>query len=363
MLCVLSQIEPVCQEKIPMRQQARSHAPRSAPAYHEVSRLLHSVTAVTLALAFAHPSSATVSSTLQAALAEEHLHLFRPTASLVHKSIPTAVHARLCSRPISLHHWSTRTSTRQGVECPAKKLEAIVKEQQDFRIFAAHSSLGWSAGERGRFEIKEPFLECGDAVRPTTEPELKGKQVAEEECAAVSPGKAPAVIETNLLPTQKPAAKVQKRAAKAKAPAPSKTQAVGLQPWHSMASVLMVAFLVALVAMSGLAFGLVDATSLASPGGTQPALYANNATGDLDVVGCHPAIYFHPISDMADDQSSVLSAVDNLLHREAVCGELGVRCDAGGPMTEAVHANMLRPFAPGLGGFRLSDCSTAKSRP
>ena len=58
---------------------------------------------------------------------------------------------------------------------------------------------------------------------------------------------------------------------------------------------------------------------------------------------------------MADDQSSVLSAGDDLLHDEAVCGELGVRCDAGGPMTEAVHANMLRPSAPGLGGFRLSD--------
>ena len=59
---------------------------------------------------------------------------------------------------------------------------------------------------------------------------------------------------------------------------------------------------------------------------------------------------------MADDQSSpVLSAGDDLLHRESVCGELGVRCDAGGPTTEAVHANMLRPSAPGLGGFRLSD--------
>ena len=40
-LCVLSQIEPVCQENIPIRQQARPHVPRSAPAHHEVSRLLH----------------------------------------------------------------------------------------------------------------------------------------------------------------------------------------------------------------------------------------------------------------------------------------------------------------------------------
>ena len=56
------------------------------------------VTAVTLALAFAHPSSATVSSTLQGALAEEHLHLFRPSASLLHKSIPTAACTRPCMR-------------------------------------------------------------------------------------------------------------------------------------------------------------------------------------------------------------------------------------------------------------------------
>ena len=76
-----------------------------------------------------------------------------------------------------------RTSTQQGVECPVKKLEAIVGEQQDFRIFASHSSLGWHAGERGRFEIKQPFIECRDAA-PTSEPQLKGKQVAEE-CAAV----------------------------------------------------------------------------------------------------------------------------------------------------------------------------------
>ena len=58
----------------------------------------------TLALAFAHPSSATVGSTLQPSLAEEHLHLFRPAASLLHKNIPTAVHARLCPRPFSYRH-------------------------------------------------------------------------------------------------------------------------------------------------------------------------------------------------------------------------------------------------------------------
>ena len=82
-----------------------------------------------------------------------------------------------------------------------KKLEAIVQKQQDYRIFAAHTSLGWSAGERGRFEIKKPFLECRDAA-PTTELQLKSEQVAEE-CAAVSPGKAPSVIKTSPPCTQK----------------------------------------------------------------------------------------------------------------------------------------------------------------
>ena len=107
--------------------------------------------------------------------------------------------------------------------------------------------------------------------------------------------------------------------------------------------------------MTCAAFGSEDATSFASVGGAQPALHTNT-TGDLDVVSCHPGIYFDPISDMADDQSSlVLSAGDDLLHCESVCGELGLRCDAGGLTTEAVHANMLRPSAPGLGGFRLSD--------
>ena len=144
-------------------------------------------------------------------------------------------------------------------------------KQQDYRIFAAHSSLGWSAGERGRFEIKRPFLECRDAA-PTTEPQLKGEQVAKE-CAAVLPGKARSVIKSNPPCTQKPVVKAQKPAAKAKASAPSKIQAFGWQPWRSTASVLKAAFLVALVAMSGSALsGLVDATSLALAGGAQPAL-------------------------------------------------------------------------------------------
>ena len=224
-------------------------------------------------------------------------------------------------------------------------------KQQDYRIFAAHSSLGWSAGERGRFEIKRPFLECRDAA-PTTEPQLKGEQVAKE-CAAVLPGKAPSVIKTNLPCTQKPVVKAQKPAAKAKASAPSKIQAFGWQPWRSTASVLKAAFLVALVAMSGSALsGLVDAASLALAGGAQPALYANT-TGDLDVVAYHPGICFDPVSNMADDPGSVLSTGDDLLHGEAVCGKLGVGSDAGGPMTKAVHAKMLRPSAPGLDGFRL----------
>ena len=147
MRCVLSQIEPVCQEKIPIRQQAAVGIPTTAHTY---------------------------------------------PCTLV--SVPN----------ISYHHWSTRTSTRQGVECPVKKLEAIVQEQQDFRIFAAHSSLGWSAGELGRFEIKKPFLECGDAA--PAEPQSKGNQ-AFEKCAAVTPRKAASVIKTKPLPMQKRAAK------------------------------------------------------------------------------------------------------------------------------------------------------------
>ena len=234
----------------------------------------------------------------------------------------------------------------QGAESPAKKLEAILREQQDYRVFAAHSSLGWSAGERGRFEIKTPFLERENAGPTTAERRaLKGAQAAEK-CAAVSPRKAPSAIKTNPPRTQKPVAN-------GKAPAPPKAQA---QSWRGPVSVCwMAAFLVALVAMTCAAFGSEDATSFASAGGAQPALHTNT-TGDLDVVACHPGIYFDPISDMADDQSSpVLSAGDGLLHRGSVCGELDVRCDAGFTTTEAVHANMLRPSAPGLGGFRLSD--------
>ena len=135
-------------------------------------------------------------------------------------------------------------------------------EQQDHRVFAAHSSLGWSAGEPGGFEIKKPFLECENAPPPP----LKGTQEAKK-CAALSPGKAPSVIKTNPPPTQKPAAKV-------KAPAPPKTRAESWQPWRSIASVLMAALL---IAMSCSVFGLVDATSLASAGGTQPALHVNSS--------------------------------------------------------------------------------------
>ena len=179
----------------------------------------------------------------------------------------------------------------QGAESPAKKLEAIVREQQDYRLFAAHSSLGWSAGERGRFEIKTPFLERENAAPTTAEPQaLKGAQAAEK-CAAVSPRKAPSVTKTNPPRTQKPVAN-------AKAPAPPKAQA---QSWRGPVSVCwMAAFLVALVAMTCAAFGSEDATSFASAGGAQPALHTNT-TGDLDVVACHPGIYFDPISDMAKE--------------------------------------------------------------
>ena len=212
-------------------------------------------------------------------------------------------------------------------------------EQQDHRIFAAHSSLGWSAGKRGRFEITKPFLECKNAV-PTTEPQaLK----ATEKCAAVFPHKAPSVIKINPPPTKK-------LAAKAKAPAPPKTQVQSSQPWR--VSVLMAAFLIALVAMTCTAFGSEDATSFAPAGGAQSTLYTNS-TGDLDVVSRHPGICFDPV---VDDQSSVLSAGnDSLHHCETVYGERGVRCDAAGPMTEALHANTLPLSALSLGGFRHSD--------
>ena len=137
---------------------------------------------------------------------------------------------------------------------PGKKLEAILIEQQDHGIFAAHASLGWSAGERGQFEIT--FLECKNVV-PTTEPQpLKGKQ-ATEKCAAVLPGKAPSVIKIDPPPTQKPVAK-------AKAPAPTRTLEKSSQPWRNTMSVLMAVFLVVLAAMSCAGFGSVDATWLDS---------------------------------------------------------------------------------------------------
>ena len=80
---------------------------------------------------------------------------------------------------------------------------------------------------------------------------------AAEKCAAVSPRKAPSVIKTNPPPTQKPVAN-------AKVPAPPKTQA---QSWRGPVSVLMAAFLIALVAMTCAAFGSEDATSFASARG------------------------------------------------------------------------------------------------
>jgi hypothetical protein len=226
-----------------------------------------------------------------------------------------------------------------------KKLEAILMEQQDHRVFAAHSSLGWSAGERGRFEITKPFLECKNAV-PTTEPQpLKGTQAAEK-FAAVLPGKAPSVIKTKPPPRRKPVAKA--KAAKAKAPALPKTLEKSWQPWR--VSVKMAAFLlVALLAMTCAAFGMVDATSLASARGAQSVLHAN-ITGDLEMASCKPAgIYFNPLSDMAGAQSLVLPSSIDLLHREAV-----IRCNAAGRMP-AVHAKMLPPSALGLSGFRHLD--------
>ena len=213
-------------------------------------------------------------------------------------------------------------------------------EQQDHRVFAAHSSLGWFAGESGRFEITKPFLECKNAV-PTTEPQtLKGTQAAEK-FAVVLPRKAPSVIKTKPPPAQK--------LAKAEAPAPPKTLEKSSQPWR--VSVNMAAFLlVALLAMTCAAFGMVDATSLASARGAQSVLHAN-ITGDLDMASsCNPAgIYFDPLSDMADAQSSVLPSSIELLHCEAV-----MHCNTAGLMP-AVHAKMLPPSALGLSGFRHSD--------
>ena len=244
---------------------------------------------------------------------------------------------------IFLYHRSPHAvCTRQGLTLAGKKLEAILMEQQDHRVFAAHSSLGWFAGERGRFEITKPFLECKNAV-PTTEPQtLKGTQAAEK-FAVVLPRKAPSVIKTKPPPAQK--------LAKAKAPAPPKTLEKSWQPWRSTVSVKMAAFLlVALVVMTCAAFGMVDATSLASARGAQSVLHAN-ITGDLDMASsCNPAgIYFDPLSDMADAQSSVLPSSIELLHCEAV-----MHCNTAGLMP-AVHAKMLPPSALGLSGFRHSD--------
>ena len=226
--------------------------------------------------------------------------------------------------------------TRQGLTLASKKLKAILREQKDHRVFATHSSFGWSAGERGRFEVEGRFLECKNAVRTTKPQPLKGTQ-AVEKCAAVLPGKAPSVIKTKPPPTQKPVAKAKVRA-------PTKTLEKS-QPWRSTA--LAAAFLVALVAaMSCAAFGLVDATSLASAGGAQPVLYPNT-TGDLDVVACHPGICFDYLSDMANCQSSVLSAGIDLLQPEVV-----LRCDAADLVPETVRAKPLLPPAQGLDGFR-----------
>ena len=223
-----------------------------------------------------------------------------------------------------------------------KKLEAILTKQQDHRIFAANSSLGWSAGEHGRFEVDKPFLECKNAVPVlrTTKPQpLKGV----EKCAAVLPGKAPSVIKTKPPPTQKPVAK-------AKAPAPTETLEKSWQSWRSTV-------LVALVAMSCAAFGLVNATSLASARGAQPALHTNT-TGDLEVVACHPGICFDPFSGMANCQSSVISAGIDLLHPVAA-----VRCDAAGLVPEAARAKMLPPSALGLDGFWHPDWHATEGMP
>jgi len=241
----------------------------------------------------------------------------------------------------------------QGAESPAKKLEAILLEQQDYRVFAAHSALGWSAGERGRFEIKTPFLERENAA-PTTEPQaLKGAQAAET-CAAVSPRKAPSAIKTNPPRTQKPVAN-------ANAPAPPKTQA---QSWRGPASVCwMAAFVIALVAMTWAAFGSEDATSFASAAGAQSALHANT-TGDLDVVAYHPGIHFDPISVMADHQGlPVLSAGDDLLHRESVLDGTSNSSPLGRHVQfTAVHALLEAPSATICNNDRSMSSSLAAAK-
>ena len=46
-----------------------------------------------------------------------------------------------------------------------KELQIILRmEQQDYWVLDEDSSIGWSAGERDRFEITESFLECKNAV-------------------------------------------------------------------------------------------------------------------------------------------------------------------------------------------------------
>ena len=70
---------------------------------------------------------------------------------------------------------------------------------------------------------------------------------------------------------------------------------------HTNASTLLNLFRLSVaVAMTCAAFGSEDATSFASAGGAQPELHTNT-TGDLDLVLCHPGIYFDPISDMAKE--------------------------------------------------------------
>ena len=53
----------------------------------------------------------------------------------------------------------------RGLHWQARKLQIILRmEQQDYWVLDEDSSIGWSAGERDRFEITESFLECKNAV-------------------------------------------------------------------------------------------------------------------------------------------------------------------------------------------------------
>ena len=116
---------------------------------------------------------------------------------------------------------------------------------------------------------------------------------------------------------------------------------------RSTVSVRMAAFLlVALVAMTCAAFGLVDTTRFTSA----RHVFNANITVDLGVVSRHhPGICFDdPLCGMADGQMPP-SGTD-LLHREAV-----VRCNAAGLMPEAVHVKMLPSSELGLSGFRHPD--------